>query len=68
MSELVEITDPYTGKTYRVHPWFAEHGEWMARDKAGMRAQLPGIHAFERQMAREVAKCLPQNSDEVKHA
>ena len=56
MADLVEITDPHTRKTYRVHPWFAEHGEWFARDKAGMRAQLPGVHAFERHMGHELAQ------------
>lgn len=31
MPELVEITDPYTGETYHVHPWIAEHGTWFAQ-------------------------------------
>lgn len=51
MADLVPISDPTTGKTYRVHPWIAEQGEWIATNKAALRAQLPGMEAFERGVA-----------------
>ena len=52
MSNLVAITDPVTQREYRVHPFIAECGEWFAQDRAGLRRQLPDIHAFERDLAR----------------
>lgn len=51
MANLVPITDPASGRVYYVHPHIAEHGDWFARDKAALRAQLPGIAAFERGIA-----------------
>ena len=55
MANLVSITDPNTGRVYNVHPHIAESGEWFASDKATLRAQLPGIAAFERGVARLAA-------------
>lgn len=51
MADLVPITDPHTGRVYHVHPFVAEHGEWLPTDRAGLRAALPGIAAFERFLA-----------------
>lgn len=52
MADLVVITDPATGQTYRVHPFVAENGEWFGCDRTSLRALLPGIAAFERDLAR----------------
>lgn len=52
MANLVAIIDPSTGREYRVHPFIAECGEWLATSREGLRQQLPGVHAFERDLAR----------------
>lgn len=52
MSDLVTISDPATGRAYRVHPYIAERGEWLSAVKAELRAALPGVEAFERQLGR----------------
>ena len=52
MNNLVTITDPQTGREYRVHPFIAEQGEWFPRKNRDLRALLPGITAFERDLAR----------------
>lgn len=54
MSNLVTITDPSTGRTYRVHPFVAEQGEWFDQDDAAFRAQLPGAATLERDLARAI--------------
>lgn len=58
MPNLVPLTNPYTGETYRVHPWLVAHGVWLPPDdgtpesKSALRAMLPGIEAFEHELAR----------------
>jgi hypothetical protein len=51
MADLVAISAP-NGRTYRVHPFVAEQGEWFAPDRDGLRRQLPAVTAFERDLAR----------------
>lgn len=58
MANLVAITDPSTGLSYRVHPFIAEQGEWFAEDNAAFRAQLPGAATLERDMARALRSRL----------
>lgn len=56
MTNLVEITNPYTGEKYMVHPWVAEHGEWFAQDDKSFRAQFPGIDDAEKMIGVLLAR------------
>lgn len=62
MTDLVPITDPATGRVYRVHPRIAERGEWLPMDKAELRTALPGIQAFERDLGRLLAQHQPERN------